>query len=242
MVRLFFSRYFFYLLVFVVAIVGTSCKVSALTTDTYLKVEQISPSTLGKWYVLSSSGNVIDFTSTGMTLAGGLVPVLPRSTVTISVIPPPGMSARILLYSVTDQLEQTIESQQYSSALPVAGTYRVQVQYYTSKLGTIGVNSLPSKLRFTMIGPDKKPYTGMTPKTFQNIPAGSYTITVRGSKSCVESRPQTEKVEPEKRTTVLVTLTCNTRTRSKVDTSRPTKRSLIQAVEEREAKASGQRK
>lgn len=206
-----------------------------------VKVEQLSATNVGKWTMLSADGSAITSDDEGIDKLNYSFGLSQFGPTTFSVVPPAGMSAKITVYRGGDII-QTVTSQQYSFELYPNDNYRILVQYALSKLGTLGITSEPSGVRFRMKGPTGRTLTGITPKTFKNIPVGAYAVYVGKSGDCLQPPVHTIKIESEQRNTLLITLRCDTEEEDNVDRTRPSRRSIRDYAEEREYNARGERK
>lgn len=210
--------------------------------QTSIKIEQVSPTQYGTWTFLYQDGSSITSSDPGIDPKNHVFTVTEFTPMTISVVPPAGMSAKISIYRNGD-LAKTETSQQFSFTPYANESYRFLIQYSYSRMGSVGVTSVPSGLRFRMKGPTTKVYTAITPHTFKNIPAGRYTLYFPSTPDCASPAPHSVAVEPEKRTTANVSLVCPTDSQSLLS-QKPlvSRRALIQSVENRESRPRGQRK
>lgn len=211
-------------------------------TQASVKIEQLSPSAYGAWTLLSGDGNSRSSKDKGVDPMGNFTMALTEfGQTTLSVIPPPGMSAVISVYHGSELVTQ-VDSRQYSFPLYANGNYRFLIKYSLSRLGSLGVTSDPTPLRFRLKGPSGRTYVGRTPHTFKNLPAGKYSLYFPKTDTCLQPAVQTIEVEPEKRNTTLVTLRCNIEEEEKVDRSRVSRRTLREYAKAREVKTRGNRK
>lgn len=206
-----------------------------------IKIEQLSASTTGVWTLLSQDGTAITSNDEGVDRNNYSFAITRFGQTTLSVVPPPGMSARISAYR-GGELIATTDSQQYSFELVSNDNYRFVIQYALSKLGSLGVTSEPSGLRFRMRGPSGRTYSGTSPKTFDNLPIGRYTVMFAASEGCLQPPRKNGVVKTEERNVVHVSQTCTVETEDNVDRSRTSKRTLREYAEEREYKDRGERK
>lgn len=160
---------------------------------------------------------------------------------TLSITPPPGMVVKLLVYRGGEVIK-TINGYQYSFELLNNDNYRFVIQYAYDLLGSLGITSDPSGVRFRMKGPTGRAYTAVSPKTFINLPAGSYSLYFPATDDCYKPAVKTVLVEPGKRNTTKVTFTCEDKTVSDVDTSRPSRRTIREYAEKRETNPRGERK
>ncbi len=207
-----------------------------------IKIEQLSPSTYGTWTLLSADGSSRSSVDKGVDPTGGFTMALTEfGQTTLSVTSPPGMSAKISVYRGGDLIKE-VTSQQYSFPLYANDNFRFLIKYSLSRVGSLGVTSDPTTLRFRMKGPTGRIFTAKTPFTFKNLPAGKYSLYFPKTDDCLQPAVQTVDVAPEERNTTKVTLTCNVAEEDNVDRSRVSKRTLREYVEAREVKTRGQRK
>jgi hypothetical protein len=206
-----------------------------------VKIEQISSSDVGSWAMYSGESDVRTSSDSGVDKLSYSFGLTSFGPITFSVTPPPGMSTKISVFR-GGELTKTVDAQQISFTIFPNDSYRFLVQYSLTKLGTLGVTSDPSGLRFKMRGPTKKLHSATSPFTFTNLPAGQYTILFGSTRKCASPAPHTVRVEAGGRNTAHVTLTCNAKAETPVSTARPSKRALRQAVEEREQKPVGEKK
>lgn len=207
-----------------------------------IQIEQLSPTQYGTWTFLFHDGTSITSTDAGIDPKNHVFSVAQFTPMTISLVPPVGMSAKIVIYRNGD-IFKTETSQQFSFTPYVNESYRFLVQYSYSRMGSVGVTSTPTGIRFKMKGPSAKNYTAITPFTFKNIPAGRYTLYFPSTPGCTSPAPHSVAVEPEKRTTANVSLICATENIAPLS-SKPliSRRALMKSVELRESKERGQRK
>lgn len=207
-----------------------------------IKIEQLSPSTYGTWTLLSADGSSRSSADEGVDPKGGFtIGLSDFGQTTLSVSSPPGMSALISVYRGGDLIKE-VASQQYSFPLYANDNFRFLIKYSLSRVGSLGVTSEPSALRFRMKGPTGKVFTATTPFTFKSLPAGKYSLYFPKTENCLQPAVKSVDVAPEERNTTNVTLTCNVGEEDSVDRSRVSKRTLRNYVEAREVKARGNRK
>lgn len=219
-----------------------SVPVSHAAVQSSVKIEQVSPTQYGTWTFLYHDGSSIASTDAGIDPKNHVFTVTQFTPMTISVVPPAGMSAKISIYRNGD-LTKSESSQQFSFTPYANESYRFIIQYSYSRMGSVGVTSTPTRLRFRMKGPTPKNYTAVTPFTFKNIPAGRYTLYFPSTENCASPAPYGVSVEPEKRVTANVSLICSTESLSPLS-QKPlvSRRAIIQSVENRENRPRGQRK
>ena len=206
-----------------------------------VKIEQISSADVGSWTMYSGESDVRTSNDPGVDKLSYSFGLTNFGPITFSVTPPPGMSTKISVFR-GGELTKTVDAQQISFTIFPNDSYRFLVQYSLTKLGTLGITSEPSGLRFKLRGPTKKLLSGTSPFTFTNIPAGSYTVIFGATRKCAAPPPHTVMVEASGRNTAHITLPCDVKTEVPVSTARPSKRSLRQAAEDREQKPFGERK
>lgn len=227
---------------FIASILSVSVPVDVLAgNQASVKVEQLSASSYGKWTLLAADGSAITSDDKGIDKQNYSFGVSQFGPTTFSVTPPPGMSAKITVYRGGDIIEVNT-SQQYSFNLYPNDNYRLLVQYALTKLGSLGVTSEPSGVRFRMKGPTGRTLTGITPKTFKNIPVGTYAVYMGKSGECLQPPVHSIKVEEEQRNTLDITLRCDTEEDQNVDRTRPSRRSIRDYATERETNPRGERK
>ncbi len=193
-----------------------------------LLIEQISPSELGAWILTSESGAKWSSADPKVSPKKFSLSIAEVGLLTFKVTPPPGASAKILVYRGGD-LTKTITSNQYSFTLYPNDKYRFFVQYAFDRLGSIGVTSKPSNAKFRMTGPSGKLYIGTTPLSFTNLPAGRYTVQAEPVTGCSKPKPQSTVIQPDVRTTLHLTMPCEQTTKkSTTKDDRPTKREIIE--------------
>lgn len=222
--------------------IGVFVPSSFSAVQSSIKIEQVSPTQLGTWTFLYQDGSSLSSADAGIDPKNHVFSVTQFSPMTISVVPPAGMSAKISIYR-NGELSKTESSQQFSFTPYANETYRFLIQYSYSRMGSVGVTSNPSGIRFRMKGPTAKNYTAVTPYTFQNLPAGRYTMYFPSTKDCSSPAPHSVTVEPEKRVTANVSLICSTASLQTVS-QKPlvSRRAIMQSVENRENKPRGERK
>ena len=208
-----------------------------------ISIEQIGASRTGSWTLLSANGDSISSADPGIVKNRFSIGLSEFGPTTLSVTPPNGMNAKILVYRGGEMIN-TATTNQYSFHIYANDTYRFVVQYALARVGSLGVTSDPSPLRFRLspVGGGRN-FTGKTPHTFNNLPAGKYSLRFGATKECYSSPVKTVVVEEEKRNTTLVTLTCTSEEEEDtVDRSRTSKRSIREAAHLRELKKRGERK
>lgn len=216
--------------------------VSHAALQSTIKIEQVSPTQYGTWTFLFHDGSSKTSTEKGIDIKNTTFTVTEFTPMTISLVSPPGMTPKISIYR-NGELYKTETIPQFSFTPYVNESYRFLVQYSYSRMGSLGVISAPNALRFRMKGPTKKTYTSVTPHTFTNIPAGRYTLYFPSTPECVSPPPHSVSVEPEERKTANVTLMCTSESASTVlEKPLVSRRSIMQAVKDREAKPRGNRK
>lgn len=233
------------------ALLGASATVASLlfaapsafaAVQTAIQIEQVSPANVGSWTVLFADGSSKKSTETGMVLGNTSFTITDFAPITLSVVPPAGMAARITVYRNGDASTAETVNQYSFTPLPNE-TYRFLIQYSYARLGTLGVTSDPPTLRFRMKGPSgTRMLTAKTPFTFKELPAGKYTLYFAASGKCVQPAPYGVTVEPEKRNTAHITLSCDSEETETVDTTRVSRRTLREQAQKREFKPRGQRK
>jgi hypothetical protein len=205
-----------------------------------VRIDQLSPTTLGSWTLLAADGTTRSSSDEGVNPASYSYSVSEVGQMVFSVVPPTGMSSKISVYR-NDELTATLNAQQYEYTLFPNDNYKFLVQYAYTKLGLLGVTSEPSGLSFRVRGP--KNFSGKTPASFTNLPAGSYAIYVGNVPGCLKPPPQTAVVTEGGRTAKVIKLTCNVGSETEaVRTKHQSRRSLQNTVEAREAKPRGERK
>lgn len=199
-------------------------------------IEQISPAELGTWILTSESGSKWSSEDPKVSPKKFSLSIADVGLLTLKVTPPPGASAKILVYRGGD-LMKTITSNQYSFTLYPNDTYRFFIQYAFDRLGSIGITSTPSNAKFRMKGPSGKLYIGTTPMSFTNLPAGRYSVQVEATKGCSTAKPQSTVIQPDVRTTLHLTMPCEQTTKkSKTKNDRPTKRDIMKQAEDQNNK------
>jgi hypothetical protein len=207
-----------------------------------IKIEQTAPGEPGVWTLLSENGTSRSSKDAGVNKLNYSFGLTDFGQTTLSVVAPAGNSVKITVYRGGDLME-TVTAQQYSFALLNNDNYRFVIQYALTKLGSLGVTSNPSGLHFRLKGPTSRILNAKTPFTFENIPAGQYSVIMAGTATCAAPAPHSVIVQPEERNTAVMTLNCNVKVDTAVDTtSRKSKRTLVEEAQEREFKPRGQRK
>lgn len=206
-----------------------------------IQIQQISASSQGTWTLLSADGTAITSDDAGVNKNEFSIGISRFGQTTLSVVTPPGMSAKISVYRGGDLL-LTTDTQQYSFNLTSNDTYRFVIQYSLKSLGLLGVTSDPSGVRFRLRGPTGRTFGGTSPQSFDNLPAGRYVLMFGETNGCSRPPRKTATVKAEERTAVHVTLPCTSPTDDTVDMSRVSKRTLREYAEQRELNARGNRK
>lgn len=206
-----------------------------------IKMEQVSASEYGVWTLVSADGTAKASTDKGVDRLNYSFGLTEFGPTTLSLKTPAGMTAKISVYRGGDLIAEST-SNQYSFNMYANDNYRFIVQYSLTRVGSLGVTSDPSRLRFRMKGPSGRTRTATTPHTFKNLPAGNYSLYFGKTENCVAPAVQTVKVEPEQRNTTMVTLPCNVTAEQEVDRTRVSKRSIQEYAKKRELKKRGERK
>lgn len=226
---------------FISLLLSSSMPLTAVAaTQASIRVEQLSGGSVGEWTLLSANGDSISSKDAGVDKHTYTVGISEFGQNTLSVVAPAGMSASISVYRGGDLITK-VDSPQYSFTLFTNDNYRFVVQYSVSREGSLGITSEPSNVKFRLKGPDRV-RAGQTSAGFEKLPAGRYTVYFQATKDCVSPAPKSVVVKPGERNVLHVTLTCEDKTEVKVDSSRISKRSIRQYVEEREAKPRGEKK
>ena len=209
--------------------------VSAASTAA-IRIDQVSPVMPGVWTFLKPNGETLKSTGTGVNIRSHSFSITEFGPMTLSVVPPVGTVVQIKVYR-SGELIQTVKIPQVSIELFPNQDYRFVIEYTYSRLGSIGITSDPPRLRFRLKNTQGgRTYTGTSPKTMINIPAGTYALTFNKTRDCILPAPHTVAVKPGERNTVNVTLMCdNAESTTEVLRDRPTKRSIVNSVSEREA-------
>lgn len=206
-----------------------------------IQIQQVSASSQGTWTLLSADGTAITSEDTGVQKNEFSVGITRFGQTTLGVVSPPGMSAKISVYR-GGELLLTTDTPQYSFDLTSNDSYRFVIQYSLKSLGLLGVTSDPPGVRFRLRGPTGRTFGGTSPQSFDNLPAGRYVLMFGATKDCSRPPRKTATVKSEERTAVHVTLPCTSAEEETVDTSRVSRRTLREYVEERELKDRGDRK
>ena len=205
-------------------------------------VEQISASSLGNWTIISGDNPPLSSTDKGVNKISYSFSLTSFGPTVVTVTPPPGMSAAITVYRGGTVLKK-VPLPQYSFNLLPNDEYRFIVQYSLARLSGLGVTSEPSGEKFRVKSPSGKSFTGVTPASFSNLPAGKYVITFGKTGTCQVPPLHSIVLKPDERNIVNVSMTCvSAAAEVPIIRSTVTKRSIRQIVEEREAKARGERK
>lgn len=206
-----------------------------------IQIDQVSPGEYGTWSLLTPDGEIRANKGDPGKPSSESFTVDQFGQVTLSTTLPAGMTAKILIER-NGTPRETVDLPQVTVELSPGDNYRFIIQYASTRLGTLGIISEPSRARFQLRGPTQRRLSGRTPRTFTNIPSGRYTITFRPLRGCVSPAPKTVMVEPEKRIVLNVTIPCNVTEDDGIDRTRPTKRSIVEAAKARELKPRGERK
>jgi hypothetical protein len=228
-----------------VSILGASAFFGILSASaavqTSIKIEQVSPKKVGTWTMLFADGSSKASTESGASLSTTFSVTI-FDQMTLSVVPLPGMSVKIAIYRNGD-LVKTETTPQYSFKPLPNESYRFVISYAYTRMGSLGVTSDPSSLRFRMKGPaGTRMFTAKSPFTFNQLPAGKYTLYFPAHGKCAQPAPHGATIEPGKRNTVHITLNCSVTTTETVDNSRVSKRTLVEQAKAREYKKRGERK
>jgi hypothetical protein len=207
-----------------------------------IKIEQLSPSSYGTWTLLAADGTSRSSADKGVSVTGNMTAgITDFGQMTLSVVMPPGMSVSIIVYRGNEFVTE-VKSTQYSFPIFPNDNYRFVITYSLSRLGSLGITSEPSNVRFRMKGPSGRNYTAKSPFTFKKLPAGTYSLYFPKTEGCLQPAVQTIDVQPEERNTKHITLPCTVEEDVSVDRSRVSKRTLFEYVKAREIKKRGERK
>lgn len=207
-----------------------------------ITIDQLSGKNVGTWTLISTDGSSRSSSETGIDQRHYSLALSQFGPATLSVAIPQGMSVKISVYR-GGELVTSVDTPQYSFNLFPNDTYRFIIQYSLSRLGSLGVTSIPSGVRFRLKGESGRTYTKKTPFTFKNLPAGQYSVQLSSFKDCLQPAPQSALIVPEERSTINVTMNCDKPPEAvTVDDSRPTKRALMEYARDRELKKRGERK
>ena len=198
-----------------------------------VKIEQVSPSELGVWHLYTESGTTRTSKDAGVDPRSFSFGISEVGQMTLKITPPAGMSVRLSMER-GGELKWTKESQQESFTLYPNDNYRFVIQYSMTKLGLLGITSEPSRIAFRIRGPIRRKLSGKTPKTILNLPAGSYTIYMASTPTCLKPAPHTAIVESGGRATAHLRLICNDAISAIPDRIRPSKRQLVEDAYKRE--------
>jgi len=227
------------------ALIAATVSPSALAAvQASLRIDQVSPSSYGVWTLIPASGDAITSSDPGVDRVSYSFGLSEFGPLTLTVAPPPGMVVKISTYRGGDLIESK-ETPQVSVNLFPNDNYRFLIRYSLSRLGSLGVTSDPSAIRFRMRGPTRKVYTAITPYTFANIPEGRYMITFPAPEGCLQPPPHAVIVEPGRRNVTHVTFPCNLDEQNSTESgssARKSKRELREEVETRESRPRGERK
>jgi hypothetical protein len=207
-----------------------------------LAVEQISPSRLGSWTILSGDNPSLSSSDAGVDKSRYSFSLTSFGPTVLSVVAPPGMTAAITVYRGGDIVTKTALPQ-YSFDLLPNDNYRFLVQYSVASLSSLGVTSDPSGAKFRIKAPTGRFYGGVTPADFSNLPSGKYSLLFGRTGNCLLPPPRSIVLKPDQRNVINVKMTCTVaENEAEPIRSSVTKRSIRQLVEEREAKKRGERK
>lgn len=202
-----------------------------------LTIEQVSPSKIGVWTLLRADGGSItsaDPTNDPHKYTAGISNF---GQMVLRVSPPAGMVAKISVYTGEELIAETA-SQQHAFTLLPGLNFRFIVQYRLANMGLLGVISELKGVTFKMKSADGRTYRAVTPKAWNSLPIGKYTIYANALPGCFKPAPQNVEVKMEERTVVSISQTCEGAegTFSTVERVRPSKRTIQNDVLIREAR------
>lgn len=120
---------------------------------------------------------------------------------------PQGATAAIEI-TVDGTLTQNVERQQ--ATFPINGGQHVTVKitYSLTRVGTVAVNSKPGNLKFTLKGPNNFVDTGTTPKSYESMPEGLYTVYFDAIPNCITPKPKSDKLVKDGRIALSMEVAC----------------------------------
>ena len=168
-----------------------------------ITIEQQSPNgVLGGWVLIKPENKRLSLQRENYTIHDA-----PVGNYTLLVEPPAGAETIIRLFLDQDLLDSFTQPQA-SFSLEQNVHIRLRAEYIFSRVGVIGVNSQPPGLGFTLRGPNDFEVTGTTPKSYEEMPEGQYTITYDKIPDCPEARPISDKLEVDGRINFAITFDC----------------------------------
>ncbi|MCK5018777.1 MAG: S-layer homology domain-containing protein [Candidatus Peribacteraceae bacterium] len=166
-------------------------------------VQQTSPTgTIGEWSLIKPDKNKLSRSKDQFTLEEAEL-----GQYTLIVSPPEGAITNIHKFIDNDFIE-TANLPQMSFELDEGMEVTLRIEFTFTKIGMVSVNSDPSGLEFTMIGPNDTNIRGVTPKSYPDFPIGQYTVTYDELPDCASPKPVSDKLIKEGRINFNIKIAC----------------------------------
>lgn len=127
---------------------------------------------------------------------------------TLFIAPPPGVATTVELYDGTILLKSS-DTPQISFETTLTSNLRLVVSYKLIDFGDIGVTSYPPGVPFVLSGPQGAKYEGVTPKTYERVPVGSYGV-IYSPKGCPKPPAQGGDLKSNEKIYLSITFKCAT--------------------------------
>ncbi|MBT3835445.1 hypothetical protein HOF56_04350 [Candidatus Peribacteria bacterium] len=136
----------------------------------------------------------------------------PAGNFSITVSPPAGSVPTIEVYE-DGTLKETFDSRTANGMLGSGGTLKFVLMYEFSRVGTVGVTSIPAGIAFDLKGP-LETYSGVTPASYNEMAEGTYAVHYKPASPCPTPRPMARSLEDGGRIGFSIELTCEGATSS----------------------------
>ena len=168
-----------------------------------ISVEQQSPNGIfGEWILIKPGNKRLTLRQESYTLEEA-----PLGNYTLLVEPPSGAITTVRVFIDQDMLK-SFSQPQASFTLEQNTHIRLRVEYTFTRVGTVGVNSQPPGMGFTLIGPNDFEITGKTPASYSAMPEGQYTVTFDKIEGCPLPKPKSDRLIAGSRINFSITFSC----------------------------------
>ncbi|OIO55364.1 hypothetical protein AUJ46_01580 [Candidatus Peregrinibacteria bacterium CG1_02_54_53] len=157
---------------------------------------------LGNWVLLKPDG-----TRTTTSAAAHTYEAAPTGNYLLNVMPPSGMSVRIILIFNGESV--VINKPQASFQLSEESTVNLSIEYTLAISGKVSVDTSPPGFGYTLSGPDGAVYTGTSPGFFDPMPIGLYSVTFDPIEGCNTPSPKSGRLIKDSRVTLSVQISCD---------------------------------
>ncbi len=165
-------------------------------------VEQTSDvGAVGVWTILRPNHESFERTDAKLNLPG----MMPGQY-SFFTVPPKGTHTHIDLFLGDDVIE-TSETPQMTFELKETMSLRIVVTYTLAIFGKVGINSEPTGMPFTLVGPDNMKKTGVTPTELSPLPIGNYSVTYKPA-GCPQPSAKSGLLKENGRVDFMVKIVC----------------------------------